>query len=1130
MEGLRISLLGPFQVIGNGEPITDFEADSARALLAYLAMHAGIAFPRTTLAALLWPEQPETDALHALRQALNRLRKAIGDQEADPPFLTITRTTIQFNPDSRYWLDVTAFNDLIAACKQHPHRRLEACRSCRRRLAQAAELYRGDLLAGFFWNSTPFEEWLLLERESLHRQAIAALYHLAACHEQREEWDAVLRYARQQVALEPWQEEAHRQLMRALAMSGQRSAALAQYQTCCRILETELGVAPAAATEMLREQIETESLVPHPRPRHNLPTQLTPFIGREAELEQIAERLNHPDCRLVTLVGLGGVGKTRLALQVAREDSCTFPNGVYFVPLTAIHSADALATALVRGLEIYPSSGESLTTQLLNYLKGKDMLLVLDNLEHLTSGNELIVDLLQKTTDVCILVTSQSPLNVPGEWLFTVKALDCPEENAAADEHYSAVHFFCENAVRRQPDFVLTSENWPHVARICRLLGGIPLALELAAGWLRTRSCQEIAQEIQNDLDFLRTSSPGVPGRHRSIRAAFDYSWALLTAEEQAALRRLAVFPAGFDREAAWHVAGASPEVVDSLVNRSLLQPVTYSSPNPVTRYSMHRLLHRYAMERLVGEPADAFDAHRRHCDYYIALLESLKGDLEGRSPRRALETFGRESDNIRAAWDWAVAQEDVPRIERALGGLIQCYVLRGWFKEGEAILGHAAEALSGSTPVREDIRHAIHKLAVHRSVFLGHLGRYDEAATLLQSSLEGLQASDDAAAIVRCLNTLSWIHSRQGNYAQAQELATWALTLAQAGHLRSLEADSLNNLGSVCFYRVDFDKAQEYYTRSLDIRRELGDRWGESVALGNLGIVAYEQNRFPTARAYLAQALEIVRCDVGVPEKEAWYLSSLGMTALDSGDYAASLDYCQQAPRLRRETGELWGTSNTLSNLGYTYWCLGDFTRSGECYTESIQVKGEIGDRRGGSLTAALYGLLLHSLERDAEALQVGMDALAVAEELGSSQVEAYALTCIGHAQVGLGRLHEADAAYRRALDIRRELGQQSMAVEILARLAHLALMQDDLPQAQSHVNEILRYLEDGSLDGALEPFLVYLTCYRVLQANGRPEARAVLATAYQALQAHAERIPDRELRHSFLTRVAAHAQIVQE
>jgi len=1132
MEQLSISLLGAFQVIGDGEPITDFEADSARALLAYLAMHAGTAFPRTALAALLWPDQPEADALHALRQALNRLRRAIGDQEADPPSLTITRTTIQFNLDSRYWLDVEAFKDLISACKHHPHRRLEACRPCRRRLAQAADLYRGDLLAGFFWDSTPFEEWLLLERESLHRQAIDALYHLAACHEQREEWDAVLHYARRQVELEPWREEAHRQRMRALALSGQRSAALAQYQTCRRILAAELGVAPAAATEALRAQIEAETLAPHPRPPHNLPTQLTPFIGREAELEQIAERLNHPDCRLLTLVGPGGVGKTRLALQAAHDERGAFRDGIYFVSLAAAHATDSLGMALAQALGVNPRPGDDLNAQLVNTLKGKEVLLVLDNLERLGAGGELIVDLLQRAPQVRFLVTSQRTLNVVGEWIFNVRPLDYPPDDTAgaAGDDYSAVQFFRQSALRRQPDFALGPANRPAIVRICRLLGGIPLALELAAGWLHARSCQEIAQEIQNDLDFLRTASPGVPERHRSLRAAFDYSWALLTAEEQNVLRRLAVFPAGFSRQTALHVAATTEATLDALVDKSMLQRVTHESPHPITRYGMHNLMRRYAMDRLVGNPDDAFFAHQQHCEYYGALLAGLENDLEGRSPRRALEILNDEVDNIRAAWEWAVEQEDISQMERALGGLTCFYTLRGRFQEGETALGRAVEHLHQGRPTSKCARPIIYKLAARRGIFLGYLGRYDEAEALLHGSLQEAQTLDDTPEIVLCLNALSWFQSRRGNYAQARDLATHALALAQAHSLRHLEADSLNHLGSVCFYLADFAGARDFYSRLLDIRREIGDRWGESVALGNLGTVAYEQNQFQAAHAYFEQALEIIRRDIGSREREAWCLNSLGMTSLDCGDYAAALDYYQQALHLGRETGNLWEASNTLSNLGYTCWALGDFARSEAYYTESIRTKQEIGDRRGGSLTAALYGLLLHSLGRDAEALQIGRDALTVAEELGSSQVEAYALTSIGQAQVGLGLLEEAADTCRRALALRRELGQESYVVELIGGLAHIALLQGDLVQAQSHVDEILRYLEHGSLDGALAPCGVYLTCYRVLQARQCPEARAILETACQVLRARAEKIPDPELQRAFLTNVAAHARIVQE
>ncbi len=1127
MKRLSISLFGAFQVTGDGEPITDFEADSARALLAYLAMHAGTAFPRTALAALLWPEQPEADALHALRQALNRLRRAVGDAEADPPFLTVTRTTIRFNPHSPYRLDVADFRDLVAACKQHPHRCLTACRVCRERLTGAAALYRGDLLAGFFLNSPPFEEWLVLERESLHRQAIEVLDWLTDCHAQRGEWDAVQHYARRQVELEPWREEAHQQLMRALAFGGQRSAALAQYQVCRRTLAAELGVAPTATTEALRGQIEAETLSPPPQPPCNLPIQLTPFIGRTAELAQVAERLNHPDCRLLTLVGPGGVGKTRLALQAAQDERGAFRDGIYFVSLAAAHAGEPLGAVLAQALGVNPRPGEDLNAQLVNYLKGKEVLLVLDNLERLGAGGELIVDLLQRTADVRLLATSQQPLNIVGEWVFNVSPLEYPSDDTAdaAGDNYSAVQFFRESALRRKPDFTLGPANRPDVVRICRMLGGIPLALELAAGWLHARSCEEIARAIQHDLDFLRTASPGVAERHRSIRAALDYSWALLAAEEQAALRRLAVFPGGFDSAAALHVADTTEAVLAALVDKSMLQQATYESPRPATRYGMHNLMRRYAMERLVADSDDAFLAHKRHCDYYCALLASLKDDLTGRAPRRALEILDDEMDNIRAAWEWAVAQEDIPQIERALEGLTQFYTLRGRFQEGQVALGRAVESLGQSGPA-----HTVHKLAVRRGVLLGHLGRYDEAESVVTRSLPELQRFDDTPEVVLCLNTLSWIHSRRGNYEQARDLTTQALALAETHSLRQSEADSLNHLGSAYFYLEDFVRANECYSQSLHIRRELGDRWGESVALSNLGTVAYEQSRFQTAHTCFTQALEIIRRDIGNREREAWILDGLGNTATECGDYAAALEYYREALRLGRETGNLWEASNTLSNLGYTCWALGDFARSEAYYAEAIQTKQEIGDRRGESLTLALYGLLLHSLGRDAEALRVGEEALAVAEELGSSQVQAYALTCIGQAQVGLGGLSEAADAYRRALTLRRELGQESYVVELLGGLAHIALLQGDLAQAQACVDDILRYLENGSLDGALDPFGVPLICYRVLQAAHRPEAGAVLETAYRALQERADKIPDQELRQLFLRNVASHAQIWRE
>ncbi len=1131
---LTITLLGTFQVNAGEHAITNFGADSARALLIYLAMHAETQFQRTFLSNLLWPNQPESETRHALRQALNRLRKAIGDQQADPPFLHITRTTLQFNPHSAYHLDVNAFEALMNAVQRHPHRRIQVCRSCHRRLTQAADLYRGDLLAGFSFDSFLFEEWLSMEREYLHRQAIDAFYQLAAYHEQRSAFDLAQRYARRQVELEPWREEAHQQLMRALALDGQRSAALMQYQSCRQILAEELGLAPSSATENLREQIQAETLAPAPQPPHNLPAQLIPFIGREAELTQIIEHLNHPDCRLLTLVGPSGVGKTRLALQVARKERGTFRDGIYFVPLTAVPSLEAMTTAVAQALAFDFHAGEDLQAQLGHYLRNKEALLILDNLEHLTSGGELIVDLLRRAPDVHVLITTQKRLNVPGEWLFDVAALDYPDDSSsAASDHYGAINFFVESARRWRPDFALTPTNQPHVVRICQLVGGIPLALELAASWLRAYACREIAQEVQRDLDFLQSTSPGVPARHHSVRAAFRHAWTLLTAEEQRVLQHLTVFQGTFSREAALDVADTSPKILAALMDKSMLNRVRYEHPHPVTRYMLHNLVRRYAAEILAAAPDSASRAHERHSDYYCALAQALETDLTSSAQRQALETLSGEIENIRAAWAWAATHGRVSAIERALESLTQFYTVRCWFQEGASVFGQAIEQLSQIEPLSPPTQHLIQRLTARRGAFLVHIGRYDEGETLLQNSLRALAAFEDASERIACLNSLSFIRNRQGNYAAAKDLLDRALTLAQTTPSRQSEADVLDRLGAVHFYLADYAAAGEDYTRSLRIRRELDDRFGESLALGNLGITAYERNDFEAARAYFEASLEIIRHEIGSREREGWLLNNLGMTALDYGEYTAARDYYTQALEISREIGDLWGESNTLGNLGLVYWSLGDFATARDYYAEGIAIKREIGDRRGESLILSFQGLLYHDLGDDAGALACGQQALAIAQELDTAPVQAYALTAMAHAQVGLEKFEAATEAYRQALAIRREMGQQSLAMEIIAGLARVALMRDDLVQAQAHVDDILCYLDEGALksvlDGALAPFLVHLTCYRVLNANQHPRAKEILETAYQRLQARAAKISHPELRHSFLHEVPFHAQLVQ-
>jgi len=346
MAGLSIRLLGPLQITRDGARVNGLESNKVRALLAYLAVERDRPHPRDALVGLLWPDLPDAAARHNLRQALANLRQAIGDRAVQPPLLQIDREAIQLNPSGDYEIDVAAFAALLDACDQHLHRHTETCRSCAQRLQQAAALYRGSFLDQFFLNdSAAFEEWMLLKREWLHQRALAALAQLAGYHERRGEYELVQQRARRQLALDPWHEASHRQLMRVLAASGQRSAALVHYATCQRVLAAELGVAPEEETTALYERIQRGADVAPPRgarPTDTLTahTPPTPLIGRETELAQLAERLEGRSCRLLTLVGAGGIGKTRLALQAASNLGASFPDGVTVVPLAPLSTAE----------------------------------------------------------------------------------------------------------------------------------------------------------------------------------------------------------------------------------------------------------------------------------------------------------------------------------------------------------------------------------------------------------------------------------------------------------------------------------------------------------------------------------------------------------------------------------------------------------------------------------------------------------------------------------------------------------------------------------------------------------------------------------------------------------------------
>jgi diguanylate cyclase (GGDEF)-like protein len=444
----------------------------------------------------------------------------------------------------------------------------------------------------------------MFQREHYFRQLLTSLQHLITYHQNQGDFKKAQEYAFRQVTLAPLEENAHRQLMTLLVHEGRRSAALEQYETCRRILENELGVDPDIETTALYEKIKSGQPIKGKavlanQVQTNLPTQFTRFVGREAEIAWVMDCLDGGIYRLIAIVGMAGVGKTRLGIQVGSTLLNRFPDGVWFIPLSAVDSIDAIAPAVMAAMGNL-SEGNGSTERLLRHLRGKEALLIIDNFEHLLSGAELLFAILRSAPKVIILVTSQQRMNYQAVSSLYLRGLPYPQDPSENDLlNFAAIKLFVSRANNSLPGFQIDKENAHHILRICKLVDGLPLGIELAAASIRNYSCQQIAEDLQQNLGILNTTMRDVPERHRSIRAAFSHSWNLLTDEEKDAYRKLSIFQREFSLDAAFSTTGASIQIISSLADKSLIQI------NSSGFYSIQPLLRQFATEKL-AEYVDA--------------------------------------------------------------------------------------------------------------------------------------------------------------------------------------------------------------------------------------------------------------------------------------------------------------------------------------------------------------------------------------------------------------------------------------------------------------------------------------------------------------------------------------------
>ncbi len=1068
---LFVNMFGSLNATHSGHDLT-FTTNAARALLAYLAAHAGQAQMREHLVALFYPDQSQSLAFTNLRSTLTRVRKAL---QPSQHMLQTTRQSIEFGADLAQ-VDVLEFEKLLADCAAHRHLNsaeysaeyndIVSCPECIQRLQRAIDLYKGEFLHGLMLtHNQPFEEWMLFKREQLQRQMVDALGLLARSAENLKSFGQMERYVRRQLELDPLREEAHVQLIHALVNAGQRSAAIAHYMLCVQLLYDELGVAPSKELVELYERIRASNFSSVSANKatsvvlHNLPTYLNGFLGREDELREITTQINapNPESRLLTVVGFGGLGKTRLAVEAARLYLDTHFEGVYFVSLAALTQAEQIAAAIAVAMNISPSGGD-LLNDLLSTLRPKSILLVLDNMEHLLNADiencaGLVVKLLEAAPNLRVLATSRERLRVRGERVITVGGMTLEGNTYDEIANSAPVQLFVQCAHLSYPAFRLTQENAPLVTGICRLVHGIPLCLELAAAWVGTFTLSEISVEIERNADFLAYEWQDAPLRHRSVRAAFEWSWRLLSAEEQRVLRELSVFRGSFSSEAAHYIARATRHELNQLTNKSLLQIATRRSS---TGYMLHELLRQIVGEKLDVHTEEAQSARTRLCEYYLNFVADRERQLARNEPWQVASEIDENIANVQLAWAWAVTHMQTHLLAHSIYALSLFFGFRGLLQEGEDLFRSASECLSAfevnpsqdkSSPM--PIQRLLSRLSAVRSGFLFRLGQYDTAITVAEHAIAIGTRWGDAPSLASGHLTLGTTFTQHSRFTEAIEMLNRALQIATSvpdeqpsnEMLAEIEWNVRIWLRLIAKRRGDLIEAREQNQLALQLCQRQRRVRGEAVCILYLAGIAAEMGDLIKAHEGYEQALKLAE-SLGYRWCEGVAKLELGQVVQLQSDYLQAAHLMQQALATFRDMGDRWQETRTLASLIHLY-CN---TNNAELCTPYILAAKEVARYIDSPEIQSFYKLALtryYQLKNQFDqALEQCQQALSI-ERVSSQRNLARTLLILGDLFSDLNRVEDAESAYQeaRTLDTLETTGDPTFTAQQRAPFNHITL-----------------------------------------------------------------------------------------
>ncbi|MBI1293416.1 AAA family ATPase [bacterium] len=1112
-----LQLFGPFRLqIGEASPM-HLASERGQALLSYLLLHPAQMHTRVALAELLWPEQPEKRSRQSLRQILTRMRSELGGghktMDSLTPFVDPfigDYKTLRVD-GSCFEVDALRFQALLQNCAGHKHSTMARCPYCAGQLRQAVSLYQGELLAGLAVEDSPaFESWLLMQRERFHRQATDSLQTLVAYHHALGDYDQVRCLAEQWIGLDAYAEDGYVYMIEALALLGERSMALLQYERCVSMLAEELNATPSRALLQLhtrltrfREPAALKQMVQQDAPKRgryfHFPQFLTPFFGREAEIVHIAERLADPRTRLLTVTGPGGIGKSRLIVEASQHvNPLNYPDGIYFVPLASLTQPAEVIQAIADALSIRLDGGGQPQRQLMRALAKQRLLLVLDNFEQLMETVPLLMELLSAAPDVTCLISSRHPLLVQAERQLPLDGLAYPAQSdllrdhqitSALIEQYSALAFFVERAQHIAPNFTPRGEDWPAILQICRLVQGMPLAITMAASWLSIYDCAGLAEQLGHNLDLFRTSFRDMPTRHQNLRATFDVSWRLLPDSAKQALARLAVFRGTFTSYAAEEVGQVSPLDLAFLVTHAL---VTRASAD---RFVLHQLLRQFAVEKL-EERGEVEAIHRAHSRYFLRRLAAEDANLVGVDQFQAIARLHEDAANLSAAWlasgqhrDWQIVQESLAAFEHY-------WSVTGMHAEGLRLAAAVAEHLSADLAQATDADTADADTAekgclslVERRTLLARLqlvqGILLRSHAPLSATLEILQKALSTAAdlpesaldlVGQIHLTLSANYNYQGDHAKSEDHLNEAYQRLQDSTDYALQAKLYVELSAQAGQKGDMPRRLALQKKAVALAEQSGDLSVDFYARGFLVFIQTRWGDFSEMHHHLAIMLRNARL-------------------------------------VKNELAE----ARTLNFYGGYYFQLGDFEQMHDYNTQVLPLFEKIGDPVHLAVLyarMALHALFIEDWKLAIASAQQGLQSSLVNQHMN---LESIASIVLGRAFVQVGNLGAAWEAFARARQVYSS--QRGVTEELQGMLgqATIHLMQGDVSAARQTLEPALPTILTGHLAGLIDYDHIYADTYRVLRAADDPQAEDVLARGHAIFTRIAATIPSEVHRRSY-------------